>query len=147
MGYDPMTFSTTPQFTNPWLSAPSTHGSAQLFPSLLQNSLTYDGLHKPNSARPGSMPMPYSSVSASAPAMSANNYANLPYSQSEILSSSHELMNNPRSTYDQTYTGSHPQSANSFAPTSTSYAPINTYGQSLQQQQQQQDSARRLSQS
>ena len=149
MAYDPMPYTATPQFTNPWVSTPSTHGSSQLFPSLLQSNLGYDGLHKSNIARPGSMSIPYSSVPASAPPMGANSYASLPYSQSELLSSSQDLMNNSRSAYDQAYSGAHSQTLNSYAPTPASYAPISSYGQSLQQQQQQQqqENTRRLSQS
>ena len=143
MGFDHMPYSGPPTFTNPWSSAHSNHNS-HLFPSLSTTNLNYDGLSKANSARPNTLSMPYSSLPVSAPSVGSNTYTNIPYSQSELLNSSQDLMNTSRPSYDQTYSTPHSQPLTSYAPTQQSYAPIGSYGQSLTQQQQ--DSARRNSQ-
>jgi len=152
MGFDHMPYSAgPPHFTNPWGSNPSPHSSSHLFPtSLAASSLGYDSLPKPQTARTTTMSMPYSSLPASAPPLGTGNFPNLPYSQSELLSSSQDLLSNSRSTYDQSYSSAPSQTTTSYATHAGTYAPVGSYGQSLmqqqQQQQQQQDGARRLSQ-
>jgi hypothetical protein len=151
MGYDHMPYSAgPPHFTNPWGSNPPPHSSSHLFPtSLAASSLGYDSLPKPQTARTTTMSMPYSALPASAPPLGTGNFPHLPYSQSELLSSSQDLLGNSRSAYDQSYSSAPSQTTTSYATHPGTYAPVGNYGQSLmqqQQQQQQQDGARRLSQ-
>ena len=143
MGFDHIPYSGPPTFTNPWSSAHSNHNT-HLFPSLTSTNLHYDGLNKTSSTRPSTMSMPYSSLPVSAPSVGTNTYTNMPYTQSELLNSSQNLMDTSRPSYDQTYSTAHSQPINSYAPTTTSYAPIGSYGQSLSQQQA--DNTRRNSQ-
>ena len=131
-----------PQFTNPWASSTSSANAAShIFPqSLGSSNVGFDALAKSQAARSSGVPAPYSALPVSQPSMAAsNNYSSLPYGQSELLNSSQDLLNPPRSTYDQGY---------SAAPTSAPFAPLASYGSSIaqqQQQQQQQDGTRRLS--
>lgn len=153
MGFDHMPYSAgPPHFTNPWGSNPPPHSSSHMFPtSLAASNIGYDSLPKPQTARTTTMSMPYSSLPASAPPLGTGNFPNLPFNQSELLSSSQDLLNNSRSTYDQSYTSAPPQATTSYATHAGTYAPVGNYGQSLmqqqhqQQQQQQEDNARRLS--
>ena len=144
MGFDHMPYSGPPAFTNPWSSTHSNHTS-HLFPSLSTTNLNYDGLNKATSTRPSTMSMPYSSLPVSAPSVGTSTYTNMPYSQSELLTSSQDLMNTSRPSYDQAYSAAHSQPINSYASAPTSYAPIGSFGQPIPQQQQ--DNNRRNSQS
>lgn len=147
MGFDHMPYSVgPPQFSNPWVPTSSTHTPSSLYPtSLATSSLAYDTLSKPQSGRTTAMSMPYTSIPTSAPAM-GTTYSGLPYSQSELLSSSQDLLNGSRTTYDQNYVSAPSQSTSTYATHPGTYAPMSSYGQSLAQQQQQQSTTRRLSQ-
>ncbi|MCJ1405846.1 hypothetical protein MMC11_009076 [Xylographa trunciseda] len=150
MGYEHMPYSAgPPQFSNPWAATSSAHAPSGLFPtSLASSTLGYQPLSKPQTARTTTMSMPYSSLPVSAPPMGTGNFNGLPYSQTELLSSSQDLLNSSRSTYDQSYSSAPSQSTSTYATHAGTYAPISTYGQSLaQHQQQQHESGRRLSQS
>ena len=149
MGYEHIPYSTAPpQFSNPWAATSSTHTPSGLFPtSLASSTLGYQPLSKPQTARTTTMSMPYSSLPASAPPIGSANFHALPYSQSELLSSSQDLLNSSRSVYDHSYSSAPSQSASTYATHAGTYAPMSTYGQSLaQHQQQQHDNGRRLSQ-
>lgn len=150
MGFDHMPYSAgPPHFTNPWGSNPPPHASSHMFPTALAASnMGYDSLPKPQTARTTTVSMPYSSLPASAPPIGNGSFPNLPYSQSELLGSSQDLLSNSRSTYDQSYSSAPSQTTTSYATHAGTYAPVGSYGQSLmqQQQQQQQDGTRRLSQ-
>lgn len=150
MGFDHMPYSAGPSpFSNPWASSTVAHSSSHLFPTAMATSgLSYDSLAKPQQSRT-TMSMPYSPLPASAPPIGTGNFPNLPYSQSELLNSSQDLLNGSRSTYEQGYSSAPSQVTSSFAPHAGAYAPVGSYGQSLvqQQQHQAQDSSRRLSQS
>ncbi|MCJ1257256.1 hypothetical protein MMC24_005081 [Lignoscripta atroalba] len=144
MNFDHMPYSGPPQFTNPWASATS-NPTSHLFPTSLGSAgMNFD--LKPQSTRSTTMSMPYSSLPASAPSINpGNSYNGVPYSQSELLSSSQDLLNAPR-TYEQAYSTA-PSAVSSYTSTSAPYAPMGSYGQSLaQQQQHQHEHARRLSQ-
>ncbi|MCJ1482236.1 hypothetical protein MMC06_002399, partial [Schaereria dolodes] len=145
MNFDHMPYPGPPQFTNPWASTTSATTS-HLFPTSLGSaSMNFD--IKPQSARPTTMSMPYSSIPASLSSISSgNNYSTIPYNQSELLNSSQDLLNPPRA-YDQTYSTA-PSVTSSYTPTSTPYAPMSAYGQSMaQQQHHHHEHTRRLSQS
>ena len=148
LGFDHMPYSaTSPAFTNPWAGTTAAHSSSQYFPTAAGASgLNYDSLSKSHLAR-STMSMPYSSLPASAPPIGSGNFPNLPFSQSELLTSSQDLLNSTRSTYDQSYTSAPSQSTATYATHPGTYAPLSSYGQSLGQQQQQQEGVRRLSQS
>ena len=142
MGFDHMPFSSGLSFSNPWNSGSSAHHAPQLLQTSMGSSnAAFDTLSKQSNARASTASMPYSSIPASAPSLSASNgYSN--YGPSQLLDMSQDLLNHSRSTYDQTYTTA-PSSINSYAPTSAPYA--NTYGSVAQPQQQ--DHVRRISQS
>ena len=146
MGYEHMPYSAgPPQFSNPWAATSAPHTPSGLFPtSLASSTLGYQPLSKPQSARTTTMTMPYSSLPASAPSIGTANFHGLPYSQSELLSSSQDLLNSSRSAYEHSYTSAPSQSASTYPTHAGTYAPMSSYGQSLAQHQQ--DSGRRLSQ-
>lgn len=128
VGFDHMSYSAPgPQFSNPW-GATSSANSTHLFPTALgTNSNNFDILAKPQAARANNVSMPYTSMPASAPPVGANSgYPNGSYAQSDLLNLSHDLLNAPRSTYDQGYSAAPTSSVNTYAPTSSSY--LNTYG-------------------
>ena len=149
MGFDHMPYSAgLPPFSNPWASSPAAHSSSNLFPtSMAASGLSYDSLAKSQSSRTP-MSMPYSSLPASTPPIGTGNFPNLPYSQSELLNSSHDLLNGARSTYEQAYSNAPSQATTAYASHAGTYAPVGSYGSSLAQQQQHQaqDNSRRLSQ-
>ena len=147
MGFDHMPYSAgPPSFSNPWTSSAVAHSSSHLFPtSMATSGLSYDSLAKPQSSRT-TMSMPYSSLPASAPPIGTGNFPSLPYNQSELLSSSQDLLNSSRSTYEQGYSSAPSQATSSDASHPGTYAPVGSYGQSLVQQHQAQGNSRRLSQ-
>lgn len=133
MGFDHMSYNNGPQFTNPWSAGSPAH------PQLFQNSNNagFDALAKQQIARSGTASMPYSSHSATAPSIGAG-YS---YASSNLLDMSQDLLNHPRSTYEQGYSAA-PSSVNSYAPTS---APFVSNFNGVAQTQQQDE--RRLSHS
>ena len=135
MGFDHMHYANGPQFTNPWSSASPAH--PQLYPN--SNNTGFDALVKQQAARSTTASIPYSSASATAPSLAAGTY---PYHSSNLLDMSQELLNQPRSTYEQTYSTA-PTSGTTYAPTSAPYA--NAYGNVAQLQPH--DDTRRLSHS
>jgi len=135
MGFDHMSYGNGPQFTNPWSSGSPAH--PQLFSN--PNNAGFDAIAKQQAARSTTASMPYSSVPASAPSMSAGNYQ---YSSSSLLDMSQDLLNHPRSTYEQGYSAPS-SSVTTYAPTSAPY--ISSYDGVAQPQQH--DDARRLSHS
>ncbi|CAF9910784.1 hypothetical protein IMSHALPRED_009315 [Imshaugia aleurites] len=134
----------SPQFTNPWPSNQSASHAPQLFPSSMGNSNAgFEALKQEQSLRSTSSPMPYSSVPASAPSMTATNgYPS--YATSNLLDMSQDLLKPefPRSSYEQGYSAA-PSSVSAYAPTSTPY--VSSY--STLAQPQQPDEMRRLSHS
>ena len=112
MGFDHLPYGNGPHFTNPWSSGSPAH--PQLFPN--SNNAGFDALAKQQAARSSSS-MPYSSIPASAPAMSAGTHQ---YGGSSLLDMSQDLLNHPRSTYEQGHSGL-PSSVTSYAPTSAPY--------------------------
>ena len=148
MHFDHLPYSHQPQFTNPWSSATSNNSTSQLFPSLGSSGLGFD--LKSQAARATTMSMPYSSIPASTSSLGAGSgYSALPYGQSDLLNSSHDLLNSQRSNYEQPYSTTQTSSSvGTYPSTSTPYGTLGSYGQSLAQQQQGQQNpeARRLSQ-
>ncbi|KAL9077677.1 MAG: hypothetical protein Q9161_000049 [Pseudevernia consocians] len=144
MNFDHMSYANSPQFTNPWSSSQSAPHVSQLFPSSMGTSNAgFDALKSQPNARSTTSSMPYSSVPASAPSMSATNgYTS--YATSNLLDLSQDLLKPefPRSTYEQGYSAA-PSSAASYAPTSAPY--VSSY--STLAQPQQADEIRRLSHS
>ena len=134
----------SPQFSNPWPSSQSASHAPQLFPSSMGNSNAgFEALKQQQSLRSTSSPMPYSSVPASAPSMTATNgYPS--YATSNLLDMSQDLLKPefPRSSYEQGYSAA-PSSVSAYAPTSTPY--VSSY--STLAQPQQPDEMRRLSHS
>ena len=135
MGLDHMPYGNGPQFTNPWSSGSPAH--PQLFPN--SNNVGFDALAKQQAARSSSVSMPYSSIPASAPSIPAGNYQ---YGSSSLVDMSQDLLNPPRSGYEQGYSAA-PSSVSSYAPTSAPY--VNSYGSVVPPQQH--DDVRRLSHS
>ena len=143
MNFGHMSLASSPQFTNPWSSSQSAHHTPQLYPSSIGTSnADFDALKQQQTFRSTS-PMPYSSVSTSAPSIPATN-GYTPYATSNLLDMSQELLKPeyPRSTYEQGYSAA-PSSGNSYAPTSAPY--VSSYSNLAQPQQQ--DDIRRLSHS
>lgn len=144
MGYDHMSYNSSPQFSNPWNAGSTTTNHApSLFPNSMASSNTgFDALAKQNAARATTTAsLPYSSISASAPSLSAGSYPS--YGSSQLLDMSSDLLNQPRtSTYEQGYSAA-PSTISTYAPASAPY--VNTYGSVAQPQQQ--DEVRRLSHS
>ena len=126
LNYDHMPYSST-QFNNPWSTSGSSYSSSVA---------PFDSISKQVTSRPTTLTMPYASIPATAPSVGANSYTSLPYQSSDILNSS-------QSSYEQNYTTA-PAPSSTYTPTTSSYAPMSAYGQSLAQQQQDQ-SQRRLS--
>ena len=135
IGFDHMSYGNGPQFTNPWTSGSPAH--PQLFPN--SNNAGFDALVKQQVARSSATSMPYSSAPASAPSMGTGTYQ---YGSSNLLDMSQDLLNHPRSTYEQGYSAA-PSSVATYAPTSAPYA--STFASVAQPTQQ--EEARRLSHS
>ena len=133
MDFDHMSYSNGPQFTNPWSAGSPTH--PQLYPS--SNNAGFDALAKQQAARSSTASMPYSSLPAIAPSMGAG-YS---FGSSNLLDMSQDLLNHPRSSYDQGYSAAQ-SSVHTYAPTSAPY--VSNFG-GLPQPQQQDE--RRLSHS
>lgn len=128
MGYDNMPFSGTPQFNNPWGSS-----SGHSYNSSIAQPSPYESLpiSKQQTARtPMSIP-PYSSIPVTSAAVSSGTYQ---YGQPELIQ-------HTQPAYEQPYTSA-PAAVTSYAPSTSSYATISTYGQALAQQQQDQHSRR-----
>lgn len=144
MGYEHMAYSSSPQFTNPWNAGSTSHQAPSLFPNpLASNNAGFDALAKQQVSRANTTTsMPYTSIPASAPSLSAGGgYSS--YGSSQLLGMSEDLLNQPRtSTYEQGYSAA-PTSIGTYAPTSAPY--VNAYGSVAQPQQQ--DEVRRLSHS
>lgn len=112
MNFDHMGYSNGPHFTNPWSAGSPAH--PQLFTS--SNNVGFDAIAKQQAARSSTASMPYSSLSATAPSMGAG----FSYGSSNLLDMSQDLLNQPRSTYEQGYSAA-PSSAHTYAPTSAPY--------------------------
>jgi len=149
LAFDHMPYSGPPQFTNPWVTAPSAHTTSHLFPSsMAQNNLGFDALAKQQASRANSVSMPYSSIPVTAPSIGAGTTFSSPaYGQSGLLGLPQDLLHTPRPyANDNNYNGAPSPNSNVYAPSTSPYPPLN-YAQSFQQQQQQaHDNARRLSQ-
>lgn len=135
MGFDHMSYGNGPQFTNPWSAGSPAH--PQLFPT--SSNSGFDALAKQQAARSSTASLPYSSIPASAPSMGAGSYS---YGGSNLLDMSQDLLNHPRSSFEQGYSAA-PSSVNTYAPTSAPY--VSNFGNVAQPQQH--DEVRRLSQS
>lgn len=117
MGYDQMHYpQTAPQFNNPWTSAPQQGGFAA--PTSAMNYSDY------KTQKPTSIPLPYSSLPATAP----TSYP-AAYSQAEIMQST------PHTAYDSGYSSATSHAGASYPPSSGAYAPVSSYAQSLALQQ------------
>lgn len=138
MGFDHLPYSGPPQFNNPWTS--SSGSSSYQSPLSNSNLQQYDSISKPSPSRPTTMSIPFSSMPATAPSVGSSNYA---FNHAELLNPTHDMISSSRPTYDQSYTTA-PSQSSTYAPSTSSYAPISSYGQSLAQQQQGQ-SGRRIS--
>jgi hypothetical protein len=123
--YDHMSYPSGPQFTNPW-SGPTAPAASHMYAT---------------SGAPRNLTMPYSSAPPSAASMGAGGY---PYSTSELLTSSQQLLDNQRPAYDHGYSAA-PAHPASYAPQTSSFQPVGSYSQSMAQQQHDQ-SNRRISQ-
>ena len=144
VGFDHLSYpGHSPQFSNPWAATSTANSGTHLFPTTLatNNNNNFDALAKQQLARTGSVSMPYSSIPASAPPVSAHSgYATGNYGQHDLLNISQDLINLPRPAYDQNFSTAPSSSMNTYAPTSSPY--LNPYGQLSQPQQ----DTRRLSQ-
>lgn len=118
LGFDHMPYSNGPQFTNPWSAGSPTH--PQLFSA--PNSSGFDSLVKQQAARSTTASMPYTPLSATAPAMGTSYH----YGSSNLLDMSQDLLNQPRSMYEQGYSAAPSSSVHTYAPTSSPY--VNNYG-------------------
>jgi len=149
LAFDHMPYPGPPQFTNPWVTTPSTNTTSHLSPtSMAQNNLGLDALAKQQASRANSASMPYTSIPVTAPSIGAGTtFSSTAYGQSGLLSLSQDLLNTPRPyANDNHYNTAPSPNPNVYAPSTSPYPPLN-YAQSFQQQQQQaQDDARRLSQ-
>lgn len=132
------------QFSDPWASTTSANAVSQLYPtSLGSNSLGFDALAKQQVARASSAAMPYNSIPASAPAMSANGgYSTGPYGQQGVMNLPQDLLSPPRATYNQNYSTAPSPSINAFSSASNMF--LAPYGNIPQQSHHDMD--RRLSQ-
>lgn len=142
VAFDHMSYSAPgPQFSNPWGTTSSANVGTHLFPTALgTNSNNFDALAKSQAARANSVSMPFTSMPTSTPSVGANGYSSGSYAQPDLLNLSHDLLNPPRSTYDQGYSTAPTSSVNTYAPTASPY--LSTYGNLSQPQQ----DTRRLSQ-
>lgn len=150
LAFDHMPYPGPPQFTNPWVTTPSTNTTSHLFPtSMTPNNLGLDALAKQQASRANSVSMPYTSIPVTAPSIGAGTtFSSTAYGQPGLLSLSQDLLNTPRPyANDNHYNAAPSPNPNVYAPSTSPYAPL-SYAQSFQQQQQQQaqDNARRLSQ-
>lgn len=135
VGFDHMQYSGPgPQFTNPWASTTSANSSHIFSTALGSNNNGFEALAKQQAARASGVPLPYTS-STSAPSIgAAGNYSGGTYGQQDLLNLSHDLINAPRSTYDQSYSAAPTSSANAYAPSTAPYN-LSTYTNLAQQQQ------------
>lgn len=144
VGFDHMPYSGPgPQFSNPWVGTSSSN-SAHLFSTPLgSTSSGFEAVAKQQAARANNVSMPYTSISTSAPSISiSGGYSQSAYGQQELLNLSQDLLNPPRSTYDQGYPSTSTSSVTTYTPLLAPY--LGAYN-SLSQQQQQNHN-RRLSQ-
>ena len=133
MGFDHLHFANGPQFTNPWSTGTPAH--PQLFPN--SNSTGFDALVKQQSARSTTTSIPYSSIPATAPSLVTGTYS---YGSSSLLDMSQDLLNQPRSSYEQGYSTTS-TSGSTYTPTSAPY--VSSFGNVGHMQPQ--DDTRRLS--
>lgn len=137
VGYD--------QFSDPWASTTSANPMSQLYPTSLgsSNSIGFDALAKQQAARASSASMPYNSIAANAPSIAASGgYHTGPYGPQGVMNLSHELVNPPRATYNQSYSAAPNTSINTFSSTSNMF--LGPFGNLSQPSQHDMD--RRLSQ-
>lgn len=118
MGFDHMSYGNGPQFTNPWSAGSPAH--PQLYPS--SNNVGFDSLAKQQATRSSTASMPYSSLPATAPSMGVG-YS---YGSSNLLDMSQDLLNHPRTLYEQGYSAAPSSSAHTYAPTSVPY--VSSFG-------------------
>ena len=132
------------QFSDPWASTTSANSVSQLYPtSLGSNNLGFDALAKQQVARASSASMPYSSMTASTPAIAASGaYSTGSYGQQGVMNLSQDLLNPPRATYNQGYSAAPSSSINAFSSASNMF--LAPYGNIPQQSHHDMD--RRLSQ-
>jgi hypothetical protein len=163
MNFDHMPYSNSPQFTNPWTSAPAQgHSLYASSHAQLNPNLGLDGLAKQQHARMNSSvsmgsyaSVPITTASAGSPLLADV------YGSQDLLTMPQDLLSPNRSVStgygnETGYANAASPVHNAYAPTSTPYdsmgyapAPVrSTYAlqQQQQQQQQQQDNSRRLSQ-
>jgi len=126
MGFDHMSYSNGPHFTNPWSAASPAH--PQSFSN--SNNAGFDSLAKQQGARSSTASMPYSSL----PTTTSSMGPGYSYGSSNLLDMSQDLLNHPRSIYDQGYSAAPSSSVHTYAPTSAPYA-SNFGGLPLPQQQ------------
>ena len=141
MGFDHLPYSGPPQFSNPWTSSSGT--SSYSSPLSNSNLQQYDSISKQSPSRSTTMSIPFSSMPATAPSIGTSSYSSMPFNHAELLNPTQDMINTSRSGYDQRYTTA-PSQSSTYAPSTSSYPPISSYGQTLAQQQQDQ-SARRIS--
>jgi len=163
MNFDHMPYSNSPQFTNPWTSAPAQgHSLYASSHAQLNPNLGLDGLAKQQHARMNSSVSmgSYASVPITAASAGSPLLADV-YGSQDLLTMPQDLLSPNRSVStgygnETGYANAASPVHNAYAPTSTPYdsmgyapAPVrSTYAlqQQQQQQQQQQDNSRRLSQ-
>lgn len=143
VGFDHMQYSGPTQFTNPWASTTSASSSNIFSTALGSNTNGFEALAKQQAARASGVSMPYTSSTSAPSTGTASSYSNGSYGQQDLLNLSHDLINPPRSTYEQTYSAAPSSSSNTYAPNSAPYN-LSTYANLSQQQQQ--SHARRASQ-
>ena len=132
-------------FSDPWASTSSANSLSQLYPTSLGSSthLGFDALAKQQTARANSTSMPYNSVTASAPSVSAGSgYSSGTYSQPGVMGIGPDLVNPPRASYNPGYSAAPNPSLNAFSSASNMY--LSPFGNMSQQPQNDMD--RRLSQ-
>ena len=146
-------YSTQPQFTDPWASSNPATSTAQLYSSI---ALAPSSNATPHKSLPLShhVSMPYTSITLSGPSVSTDNGLSMPYPQQDLMSLSQDVLGVHRldaPSYEQNrYSNAPSPTHSSYAPTSAPFSNALTYAQQQHQQQdrqhQQQHEERSLSQ-
>ena len=132
-------YSTQPQFRDPWTSSTPATGAAQLYSSIAIAPLSNATPHK---SLPLSHPisMPYASITLSGPSVSTDNCLSMPYAQQDLMSLSQDVLGVHRldaPSYEQNRYSNAPSPTHSaYAPTSAPFSNALTYAQQQYQQEQ-----------